>query len=227
MAAAIKEVVGDDAIREGRVTLDLPPLVENGNTVPLTVSVESPMTPGRPRQGDPRLQREEPAAARLRCPARPAQRPGRGRHAHQARRFAEDRRHRRDQQGRVLERQRRRDRHARGLHRGHDYDQCPDQRAQDGQEGRGRRDQGADPASDGDRLPAGHQRPHHPAQHHRALHRDLERRGDLPHGVLAGDRRQPVRVVLRGGDGERHHRASAGPATKASLVEDQVAIAVA
>ena len=44
MAAAIKEVVGDATIREGRVKLDLPPLVENGNVVPLTVSVESPMT---------------------------------------------------------------------------------------------------------------------------------------------------------------------------------------
>ncbi len=44
MAAAIKEVVGDNAIREGRVTLDLPPLIENGNAVPLTVSVESPMS---------------------------------------------------------------------------------------------------------------------------------------------------------------------------------------
>ena len=76
MAAAIKEVVGEAAIREGRVKLDLPPLVENGNTVPLTVSVESPMTAGRPRQGDPRLQREEPAAARLRRPPRAAQRQG-------------------------------------------------------------------------------------------------------------------------------------------------------
>jgi sulfur-oxidizing protein SoxY len=44
MAAAIKEVVGDNAIHEGRVTLDLPPLIENGNAVPLTVSVESPMS---------------------------------------------------------------------------------------------------------------------------------------------------------------------------------------
>jgi len=44
MAAAIKEVVGGATIREGRVKLDLPPLVENGNVVPLTVSVESPMT---------------------------------------------------------------------------------------------------------------------------------------------------------------------------------------
>jgi sulfur-oxidizing protein SoxY len=44
MAAAIKEVAGNAAIREGRVKLELPPLVENGNVVPLTVSVESPMT---------------------------------------------------------------------------------------------------------------------------------------------------------------------------------------
>jgi sulfur-oxidizing protein SoxY len=44
MAAAIKQVTGDAAVRPGKVTLDIPPLVENGNTVPLTVSVESPMT---------------------------------------------------------------------------------------------------------------------------------------------------------------------------------------
>ena len=46
LTAAIKEVTGDAPLREGKVTLDVPPLVENGNTVPLTVSVESPMTPG-------------------------------------------------------------------------------------------------------------------------------------------------------------------------------------
>lgn len=44
MAAAIKEVVGKATVREGKVTLDVPPLIENGNTVPLTVSVESPMS---------------------------------------------------------------------------------------------------------------------------------------------------------------------------------------
>lgn len=44
MAEAIKKVVGDTAVTEGRVTLDMPPLIENGNTVPLVVSVESPMT---------------------------------------------------------------------------------------------------------------------------------------------------------------------------------------
>jgi sulfur-oxidizing protein SoxY len=45
MQAAIREVVGQAAIRPGKVTLEVPPLVENGNTVPMTVSVESPMTP--------------------------------------------------------------------------------------------------------------------------------------------------------------------------------------
>jgi sulfur-oxidizing protein SoxY len=44
MAEAIRKVVGNAAATEGRVKLDLPPLIENGNTVPLVVSVESPMT---------------------------------------------------------------------------------------------------------------------------------------------------------------------------------------
>lgn len=44
MAVAIQEVVKGAPLRDGKVTLDLPPLVENGNTVPMTVTVESPMT---------------------------------------------------------------------------------------------------------------------------------------------------------------------------------------
>ena len=44
METAIRRVTGEADIRKGRVTLDLPPLVENGNTVPMTVSVDSPMT---------------------------------------------------------------------------------------------------------------------------------------------------------------------------------------
>lgn len=44
MQAAVRQVVGEAAISKGKVTLDLPPIVENGNTVPCTVSVESPMT---------------------------------------------------------------------------------------------------------------------------------------------------------------------------------------
>jgi sulfur-oxidizing protein SoxY len=45
MAAAIRTVVGTATVQPGKVKLDIPPLVENGNTVPMTVSVTSPMTP--------------------------------------------------------------------------------------------------------------------------------------------------------------------------------------
>jgi sulfur-oxidizing protein SoxY len=44
LASAIRNVVGGAVVRTGKVKLDLPPLVENGNTVPMTVSVSSPMT---------------------------------------------------------------------------------------------------------------------------------------------------------------------------------------
>lgn len=45
MQAAIREFLGEAGpVRQGRVALDVPPLVENGNAVPLTVTVDSPMT---------------------------------------------------------------------------------------------------------------------------------------------------------------------------------------
>ena len=44
MAAAIREVIGEAKVQPGKVKLDLPPLIENGNAVALTVSAESPMT---------------------------------------------------------------------------------------------------------------------------------------------------------------------------------------
>src|ERR1700757_2646176 len=44
LSAAIRNIVGEAPLRIGKVKLDIPPLVENGNTVPMTVSVESPMT---------------------------------------------------------------------------------------------------------------------------------------------------------------------------------------
>ncbi len=43
-AAAMKAILGDAPLRQGKITLDMPPIAENGNSVPLTVSVESPMT---------------------------------------------------------------------------------------------------------------------------------------------------------------------------------------
>jgi sulfur-oxidizing protein SoxY len=44
MEEAIRKVVGPARVNTGKVNLELPPLVENGNVVPLAVSVESPMT---------------------------------------------------------------------------------------------------------------------------------------------------------------------------------------
>jgi len=45
LASAIRNVTGDAAVKTGKIKLDVPPLVENGNTVPMTVSVASPMAP--------------------------------------------------------------------------------------------------------------------------------------------------------------------------------------
>ncbi len=44
LEAAIRAFAGEATIRPGRVRLEVPPLVENGNAVPLSVSVESAMT---------------------------------------------------------------------------------------------------------------------------------------------------------------------------------------
>jgi sulfur-oxidizing protein SoxY len=45
LAPVLREVFGGREIREGRITLDLPRLADSGNVVPVTVSVDSPMTP--------------------------------------------------------------------------------------------------------------------------------------------------------------------------------------
>jgi sulfur-oxidizing protein SoxY len=44
LTSAIRNVVGEAQVQAGKVKIDIPPLVENGNTVPMTVSVTSPMT---------------------------------------------------------------------------------------------------------------------------------------------------------------------------------------
>lgn len=44
MQDAVRKVVGGAQVRQGRVKLDVPPLIDNGNSVPLSVVVESPMT---------------------------------------------------------------------------------------------------------------------------------------------------------------------------------------
>lgn len=44
MEAAMRAFTGGATPRPGRVTMDISPLVENGNTVPLSVLVDSPMS---------------------------------------------------------------------------------------------------------------------------------------------------------------------------------------
>ena len=41
---AIKKFTGGKTLVQGKIKLDLPEIAENGNTVPMTVTVESPMT---------------------------------------------------------------------------------------------------------------------------------------------------------------------------------------
>jgi sulfur-oxidizing protein SoxY len=41
---AVKKVLGDAKPIEGKVLIDMPEIAENGNTVPFTISVDSPMS---------------------------------------------------------------------------------------------------------------------------------------------------------------------------------------
>jgi sulfur-oxidizing protein SoxY len=44
MQSAIADYASGALVTPGKVTFDIPPLVENGNGVPITISVDSPMT---------------------------------------------------------------------------------------------------------------------------------------------------------------------------------------
>jgi sulfur-oxidizing protein SoxY len=44
MKDVIHNVIGEAPVKKGKVKIDVPPLVENGNTVALSIEVESPMT---------------------------------------------------------------------------------------------------------------------------------------------------------------------------------------
>ena len=44
LAGALRGFTGDAPTKEGRVNFDIAPLVENGNTVPITITVQSPMS---------------------------------------------------------------------------------------------------------------------------------------------------------------------------------------
>ena len=41
---AIRNVIGEANLQTGKIMLEVPPLVENGNAVPVTVIVDSPMS---------------------------------------------------------------------------------------------------------------------------------------------------------------------------------------
>jgi len=45
LALTLRETFGDRPINRGRVKLEMPRLAENGSVVPVSVSVDSPMTP--------------------------------------------------------------------------------------------------------------------------------------------------------------------------------------
>ncbi|MFN3233592.1 MAG: thiosulfate oxidation carrier protein SoxY [Alphaproteobacteria bacterium] len=44
MQAAIIETFGDGTLQQGRISLHMPPIAENGYSVPLAIEVDSPMT---------------------------------------------------------------------------------------------------------------------------------------------------------------------------------------
>jgi len=44
MKAAIRKAFGEGELRDGRVSINTPPIAENGYSVPITVTVESPMS---------------------------------------------------------------------------------------------------------------------------------------------------------------------------------------
>ena len=44
LAGALRGFTGGAPTREGKVNFDIAPLVENGNTVPVTITVDNPMT---------------------------------------------------------------------------------------------------------------------------------------------------------------------------------------
>ncbi len=44
LEAAVRAIIGQSQINDGKVRLEVPPLVENGNAVPMKITVDSPMT---------------------------------------------------------------------------------------------------------------------------------------------------------------------------------------
>ncbi len=97
MLAAMKKVVGEAALHKGKVKLELPPLVENGNSVSMTVAVESPMTAADHVKAIHVFNEKNPQPNVISVYLGPRAGRGRDLDPHPARRFAEGHRRRRDE----------------------------------------------------------------------------------------------------------------------------------
>ena len=115
MKSAIRQVVGEAAVKPGRIKLDLPPLVENGNTVAMAVTVDSPMTAKDHVKAIHVFTEKNPQPNVISVEARAPRRQGRNPDPRAARRHADRRRHLRNVRRLVLVRHGRRDHHARRL----------------------------------------------------------------------------------------------------------------
>jgi hypothetical protein len=185
MRAAIRTVVGEASIRKGRVDLEVPPLVENGNTVSLAVSVDSPMTGNRLRQGHSCLQRKEPSAQCDFGPSRPARRQGEIFNPLSSCRLPDRHGHRRDERRQFLVRIGRCDRYAGGLRGGHLDGPSVDQCAGQGQARPGVRDQNLDFPHHGDGVSIHDNRRPDPARYRDDLLVQLQWRGNLQRQSLS------------------------------------------
>lgn len=67
MAKAIAAYTGNIAPKSGRVTFEIAQLVDNGNAVPVTIRVDSPMTPADHVTGIALFNEKNPEADVIRC----------------------------------------------------------------------------------------------------------------------------------------------------------------
>ncbi len=102
MLEAMKKVIGEATPRTGRVKLELPPLIENGNSVSMTVAVESPMTTEDYVKAIHVFNEKNPQPNVISVHIGPRAGQGRHRNPHPARRFAASDRDRRDERRLVL-----------------------------------------------------------------------------------------------------------------------------
>ena len=211
LAAAIAAFTGGAPVRPGKVKLEIPALVENGNTVPITVSVDSPMTVDdrvatiaifnekNPQRGvavfslGPRAARPS-VSTRIRL-------------ATSQKLIAVARM----SDGALLVGDGRRRRHPRRVHRRRQSGLSGESMARtlikvplSPKRGDIDRDPHADRAPDGNRLSARCGGTEAAARHHAALLLPLQRGARVQRRASSGDRRQPVPRVFDNRSGERH-----------------------